>query len=130
MQRSMINVISCPDRGPFARRKSQFTIPCIPPFAEIILTIPPIVKVKTMMVTWSESKIEPTIYVSTTRNSPLPNAVPGSCPVNSAIRKVPDSTPRNSADITSFNTRAITIAIRGGNTDSHSGIGPPIGPQK
>lgn len=125
----MKNVMICPERGPLARRSSQFTIPCMPLFAEMIFTIPPIVSVKTMMVTWSKSKSEPVIYVSTTRNNPLPNAVPGSCPLNNAMMKVPESTPRNSADITSFRNSAITIAMIGGNTESHNGIGLSIGTQ-
>ena len=58
--RSMKNVISCPERGPLALRDSQLTTPCIPPFAVMMRTMPPMIKVKTMMVTWSASKSEPT----------------------------------------------------------------------
>ena len=111
-------VTACPRFESLARPVSRSTMPSVPPFLEMMPTMPPIISENRMMATWSALDIAFNTYTWKLSRRPL-NTPHGEKPM---AMTAPTHTPKNRAGTTRRYRSAMPIARSGGRIDSHPGM--------
>ena len=94
------------------------TMPRMPPFREMMPTMPAIMKVKSMMVAWSKSATALATYTSKLANRPV--KIP--LPLKPSSAQAPNQSPSISAGNTLRMRSAMPIATSGGSTETQAGM--------
>jgi len=112
-----IHVASCPERAVVARFEIFLTKAIIPPFLDMMPTMPPIIKVKRITLMWSLFTREYRIAFGTSRK-----ASPKDFDDFMPIKTKPEKIPMVKLSKTSFNKSAKPIATIGGMMLVQSGM--------